>query len=436
MDTPSTKVAEYSATEAALAEMRKLFAGKTYDVTTKDGLAEAKKDRYGLRTLRTKLEAKRVEIKAPVLHQARLIDSEAARLTKEIAALEDPIDAKITAQEKVEAEKRAAAEKAAQERVAGIEKRIADLERLPATLVGKPVQELAAALMALGADRPGDWAQEFAPKAGQIHAEVVTRVGAMHDAAVAAAAEAKRLAEERAALERQQAEHRAAEEKAKAEREASERQAKEYAERAAAALSEITGIRQQSIIAQIGRAGVRVGGTIACIEETLAETEAWPVDAEYFGIYAAAAVKAKAETVAQIKDLLAAARARAYQEAALKAERDRLDADRRAKEEAEHQAKLAKEREAEALARAEREKQAAEEERQRQERLAAEAREREARDAREAVEREERRKEQERLDARGMLQKFVEVYGHLPEFGFIVVAVKTYLDKNPVKKAA
>jgi colicin import membrane protein len=432
--TAATKVAEYNPTEAALAKLRTEFAGAKYDVTTKDGYAAARKARHQLRSLRTALEDKRKEIKAPVLQQARLIDTEAARITTEIRALEDPIDAQITAQEAAEEAKRAAAVKAEQERVAAIEKRIAEMERLPAKLVGKSGVDLGLALDALRADSPAAWAQELLPKAAAAHQAAVDQVQKMWAATVWQETEAKRIAEERAELERQQAGARAAEEKAKAEREEAERAAKERAERAQMALSEISGIRQQAIIAQIGRAGVRVGGTIECIEATLEETKAWTVDEEKFGQFYGAALEAKADTVRQIREMLAAAQAMAKKEAELRAQQDKLDAERRAKEEAEHQAKLQAEREAEAKARAEREAKAAEEERQRQEKLALERRQREEQEAREAAEREQRRQEAELQDGVELLETFLTRFGASPHFAELAMHIRLFVVAE--KKAA
>jgi len=54
------------------------------------------------------------------------------------------------------------------------------------------------------------------------------------------------------------------------------------------ALSEISGIQQQVIIAQSGRSGVRKGGTTQCIKDTLAETEAWPIDDRFGALRGAA----------------------------------------------------------------------------------------------------------------------------------------------------
>jgi colicin import membrane protein len=393
----TTKVAEYSPTEAALAKLRTEFAGAKYDVTTKDGNAAARKARHQLRSLRTALEDKRKEIKAPILVQAKLIDDEAKRITAEIVALEDPIDSQITAHEAAEEAKRAAALKAEQERVAVIEKRIADMERLPATLVGKSGVDLGLALDTLRAASPAAWAQEFLPKATAAHQAAIDLVQKMWSATVWQETEAKRLAEEKAELERKQAEARAVEEKAKAEREAAEEASR-------------LRIEEQERAARLAR------------EE--------------------ADRQAREQLEAEKR---AAAAELAKKEAALKAQQDKLDAERRAKEEAEHQAKLQAEREAEAKARAERERIAAEEEqarqaklaeeeRRRQEKLALEQRQREEQEAREAAEREERRKAAELVDAEAHLQAFVDRFGHLTKFGWITDKIKHYL-REPAKAA-
>ncbi|MDR6886097.1 MULTISPECIES: YqaJ viral recombinase family protein [Variovorax] len=97
------------------------------------------------------------------------------------------------------------------------------------------------------------------------------------------------------------AEHQAAEEKKEEERR--EKIRKDLAS------SEIQGIQQQVMIATLGR-GNRVGGTIECIRDTLAETEAWPIDAERFGALAGMAQQAKETAVAEIRALLSKAEQR------------------------------------------------------------------------------------------------------------------------------
>ncbi|HGY3698888.1 TPA: hypothetical protein ACNVXF_000158 [Citrobacter freundii] len=110
--------------------------------------------------------------------------------------------------------------------------------------------------------------------------------------------------------QRRQAEQAQRERDEKLQREAAEKATRDAEEKANRerqqhqdALSEISGIQQQVIIAQSGRLGVRQGGTIQCIKETLAETEAWPIDGR-FGSLMGAAENAKQQAIVQIKQLL------------------------------------------------------------------------------------------------------------------------------------
>lgn len=155
-------------------------------------------------------------------------------------------------------------------------------------------------------------------------------------------AEKKRLKEERAAQQAELAAQREAEETNRMR------------------MSEISGIQQQVIIAQIGRRGVREGGTIACIEETLAETEQWEIDEKHFGpVMAEVAGKAKKQAISQIKALLVKAKSDAAIEEERAAEAKRFKAEREANEACQREAqakidaerkKLDDEREAERLA--------------------------------------------------------------------------------------
>lgn len=112
-------IAAYSPVAAGLAELRHRFDGVVFDVSTTKGEKEARGFRKELVTLRTTLESKRKELKAPALAYAKRIDDEAKAITLEILGLEEPIDAQIKAEEarkeseraaKAEAERRAAEE--------------------------------------------------------------------------------------------------------------------------------------------------------------------------------------------------------------------------------------------------------------------------------------------------------------------------------------
>ena len=117
-------VVEYSTTAAALHELRARYASATYAVQTTAGMREARAARATLRDLRVALEEKRKELKAPILDRGRLLDSEAKRITAELVALEDPIDAQIRAEEDRKAQEKARAEQAERERIAMIDQRL------------------------------------------------------------------------------------------------------------------------------------------------------------------------------------------------------------------------------------------------------------------------------------------------------------------------
>jgi len=132
----NNEISEYNKTEAALADLRARMANVEYDVSTVKGLAVAKADRAEVRGLRTSLEAKRKQIKAPVLAHCKLIDDEAKRITVELLKLEEFIDQQIKVREaELEAEK-AAREAAERERVTAIHKRIATIREYVALAAG------------------------------------------------------------------------------------------------------------------------------------------------------------------------------------------------------------------------------------------------------------------------------------------------------------
>lgn len=96
----TTEIAEYSATDAALATLAQSYKGVVYPVTTPKGMTEAKAARADLRTYRTSLEAMRVSLKEGILERGRKIDGEAKRIRLELEALEDPIVEQIKVEEK------------------------------------------------------------------------------------------------------------------------------------------------------------------------------------------------------------------------------------------------------------------------------------------------------------------------------------------------
>lgn len=239
---PATKIAEYNETAAQLAALRQRMEAVVYDVTTAKGLDAAKKDRAELRTLRTGLEAKRKAIKEPALEHCRLIDAEAKRITGEISALEDPIDAQIKAEEaRREAEKQAKVE-AERKRVAAIHAKIDGFRRAVSDATGKTSVQIAEIRNTLAATRfdeawPAQF-EEFADEAKAARDSAVIGLADLQDRVARQEAEAAQIEADRrelAELKRREEEQAQREAQARAEREAREKAEREERERAEAA---------------------------------------------------------------------------------------------------------------------------------------------------------------------------------------------------------
>lgn len=122
-----TEIAEYNPVEAGLQELRRKYANVVVDVSTPKTLEDAKRVRAEIREPRYECEKIRKALKAPALAHAKLIDTEAARITAELLAIETPWDDAIKAEEirkEAEKEAKAAAERA---RIVAITGRIADV---------------------------------------------------------------------------------------------------------------------------------------------------------------------------------------------------------------------------------------------------------------------------------------------------------------------
>lgn len=231
----TTEIAEYSKTEAALSDLAKRYKGVIFDVTTTEGMDVARKSRAEIRTYRTSLEAKRVEIKAPALERCRLIDAEAKRITAALVELEDPIDAQIKKEERRKEEEKNAAARAEQARVEAEQRAIKEAEekRLAAERaeIERQKAELAKAEQArLAAEAESRRKIEEEERAARFRIEEQERVARQAREAEEAKARAARQAEEdrlKAEREAIEAEKRKAEEIARKEREVEEAKKRE-----------------------------------------------------------------------------------------------------------------------------------------------------------------------------------------------------------------
>ena len=189
---------EFSKTEAGLAVLRDAYAGKTFEVATKTGMAEATAARREIKATRVAVEKLREELKAPLLEQGRLIDGEAKRITAELVALEDPIDKQIKAEETRAA--REAAEKAAAEaqREREVNAALAQINMIPMKAVGEDSASLydrATTLVAADYAHWGDALSRFEDARNAALADLRR----MYAAARKAEADAAELAQLRAA---------------------------------------------------------------------------------------------------------------------------------------------------------------------------------------------------------------------------------------------
>lgn len=247
-------IAAYSPVAAGLAELRHRFDGVVFDVSTTKGEKEARGFRKELVTLRTTLESKRKELKAPALAYAKRIDDEAKTITAALLELEEPIDAQIKAEEARKEAERAAKAEAERQRIARHQAVILYLRGIPADVASASADKVLAALNELEALDITSSLEEFQGQAQQTKDESLAKLREMHAAAVAheaeqarikaeQEAEAARIAAERAELARLRAEAaereraareaRAEEERAQAAKLAAEREAQEAELRAA-----------------------------------------------------------------------------------------------------------------------------------------------------------------------------------------------------------
>ena len=210
----TTAIAEYSHTEAKLAELKLSYGATKWIITTTESMAIAKKARAEIRKWRVDIEAERKKIKAPALERCQAIDAEAKRITSELLALETPVDEAIKL---VEAQKEAERQARAQAEQVRIEKARADIDdmREPArVLVGAASGLVEAAirhLVSLDVTRT----DEFADQAQAAKIETLTKLRELLAGSVAREAEQARIVAERAELAKQRAEQeRQAREKA------------------------------------------------------------------------------------------------------------------------------------------------------------------------------------------------------------------------------
>jgi colicin import membrane protein len=205
----STAIAEYSATEQALAELRQKYEAAVFDVTTGKGMVAAKQARAELREYRVALEAKRVELKAPILERGRVLDAEAKRITAELESLEKPIDASIKSEEQRKEREKAEREEAERQRVAELHARFGAIKSLPLRAVNATVEQIDQIIAEAGLIDPTTFPADMQAAAKFEQNVAIASLRAARDQRLADDARQAKIAADLAELERLRAERAA-----------------------------------------------------------------------------------------------------------------------------------------------------------------------------------------------------------------------------------
>ncbi len=295
LKTPKLKEIAVAVLEGArpgLVALAARYANVAFDLKTTAGLTGMKAARHDLRTngryliqnardaIKKELNSAKPKIEQLADELIALVKTQEDEFDKAIEAREVELEAEAKVKKAREAAEAAERERLANERRAGFEAEIARIVGYVAAAEDKTAEWLATKgipyVNMLTID-PEIWG-EYTQRAQDALSNTRATLQAMHT---------RKVAEEATA--------------------AANAEALRKAELMEARMQEMQAIQQQVAIATLGRAGVRQGGTMQCIRDTLAETEAWPVTEEGFGtvlFIAAKAVKDKA--VAEIRALLEA----------------------------------------------------------------------------------------------------------------------------------
>lgn len=244
----TTEIAEYSKTEAALAQLKQNYKDVVFDVSTREGMETARKGRAEVREYRFALERTRKTIKEAALRTCQVIDSEARRISTALSELEEPIDAQIKNEEKRLEDLRTAEARAALARIEAEKQARIEAEEARLAAERREIEAQRAALAQAERERAAVEAaarlkieeEQRASRALIEEEQRAARAKREEENAAAAAviaAEERRLREERIRLEEQRRVAEAAERKAREVDEAKALEARRHA-------SEIEGGRE------------------------------------------------------------------------------------------------------------------------------------------------------------------------------------------------
>lgn len=218
------EVGAYSFVADQLKNLKETYGSEVPDASTKEGYNRSKQISGEMTKLRTSLEAKRKEIKAPAIAFGKLIDSQAKELTEQIKAIEEPHK---LAYREVDAKKKRLKEEA--------EQRLLDIKNMPDTCFDKTPSEIESMIDELACvSIDFDTFRHKLEEAENWIPSILQQLSGEHAKAVEREVEQQRIESERIELEKLRREAAEREERERLEREEQERikREKEIAEQA------------------------------------------------------------------------------------------------------------------------------------------------------------------------------------------------------------
>ena len=196
---------ELSKVDKGLAKLSETYKNVVFDVATTKGMDQAKKARMTIREVRYNVERIRKEEASRIKAAQTALNSEAERITLAVRAIEDPIDAQITAEEERKQREKEEAERKEQERTALIRAEIDRLAGTPARAEadGLSVDEINNIIVACGSGSlDGDFYKEFLAEAEHTRAKVISELHTLKAKIQLLEEEAARVAAQQAENER------------------------------------------------------------------------------------------------------------------------------------------------------------------------------------------------------------------------------------------
>lgn len=373
-----TALTEFDKISAGLEELRGKYHQVVFPVDTAAGMVIAKQARQEIRAPRYATEQARKSAKAPIIALGKNIDERARYIEQALTDLEDPIHQQIQSEEKRKEDERAARAAAEQDRLARIQANIRALQDFAVQAAGATSVQIAHLMEELESETiTKAMFFEFQDIAEAAKVATRNKLAEMFATARTSEQAAAALKQQQEELARRQAEQdeRERQERARLEQEAAQREAEDKA-------------RRDAIAAEEAAAKARIE----------AQERAAAAEREAADLAARQARQAEEQAARAIRE---------EEQAKLRAEADRLAKERLAKEERDRKAQA--EKDAKAKAKAEKE---------------------------EAARQKALYKEQERMDARQLLQTFSGRYADVAEFNDVMVAIDAYFQAFPIQVAA